>query len=104
MWYQGTELLGWGVQPERQRQRAAGCLRGLDTERGPSVCPAFCLCIPSRLTDNSPGRGWFWGLSSKRLFLDTVLIVNPLCLNSGTLGLSEVMEVTFQISQQNCYN
>lgn len=42
MWYQGTELLGWGVQPDRKRrQRAAGFLKGLDTSDGSVSLP--CL-------------------------------------------------------------
>lgn len=103
MWYQGTELLGWGVQPERKRrQRAAGCLQGLDTSEGPVSLP--CLLSThsqqtDRQTDRQPsGGGWFWSRGSKWLFLNTILIVNPLSLSSGTNGLSEVMEVAFQIS------
>lgn len=52
MWYQDTELLGSGVQPEwkkrQSRRRAAGHLKGLGTSRG-SFWPVF-LCIPNRPT------------------------------------------------------
>lgn len=74
------------------REQLVDCLKGLDTSKG-SV--SLWTCIPSRLTDSLPGRGWHWSPGSKRLFLGTILIVNPSSLNSGTNGLSEVMEVTF---------
>lgn len=55
MWYQGTELLGWGVQPERKRQRAAGCLKGLDTSEGSVSLPCL-LSMHSQQTDRQLSR------------------------------------------------
>lgn len=56
MWYQGTELLGWGVQPERKRrQRAAGCLKGLDTSEGSVSLPCL-LSVHSQQTDRETSR------------------------------------------------
>lgn len=56
----------------------------------------------SQQTDSLPGKGWHWALGCKSLFLDTTLTVNPSSLNSGTNGLSEVVDLTFQITQQKC--
>lgn len=83
MWYQDTELLGLGVQPERKEAEWV-------KSSWRWVSKAWV-----------PGKDGF-GAWPRNLFVDMILTINPSGLNSGANGLSEVTEITFQIMQQKC--
>lgn len=102
MWYQDTELLGSGVQPERKGGRVGGKQPAGQSQRPGNqarvILAHLCVCILTR-PPAFQGKDGF-GAWAGSLFLDMILTVNPSGLNSGANGLSEVMEITFQITQQ----
>lgn len=104
MWYQDTELLGSGVQPEKKGGRVGGKQPAGRSQRpgyqARVILAHLCLCFLTR-PPAFQGKDGF-GAWAGSLFLDTILTVNPSGLNSGANGLSEVMEITFQITQQKC--
>lgn len=65
-----------------------------------SFWPTFLSVYPNSLIAFQGKDGF--GAWAGSLFLDMILTVNPSGLNSRANGLSEVMEITFQITQQKC--